>query len=196
MKPLAIVFTLFLTVSSACTQSQEEAAHWAQQIAKSAGRLKNVAFQAPLDLYQSVLFKKDETAALIMPAQGLNRDSIKNADTKPVPLGVLWFLNAAPASPKHAPFANDRLQTATIHSDGEHLLRGVLLAIRQGGENKELLVFGRGQQPLIKIPMTEMPLHQRRHIDMLATGDGKHGHLILHLYGGFLVRIPVVTGDN
>lgn len=196
MKPLVIALALVLTANLSPAQSPEEAAFWAQQITKSAGKLKNVAFRTPLDLHASVLFKQDETAALIMPAQGLNRERIKQSGTKPVPLGVLWFLGVKPSTRKHAPFAADKLQTATINSNGQHRLHGVLLAIRQNGEHKELLVFGRGQQPLLKIPVTEMPLHQRRHIDMLASGKDERGFLTLHLFGAFLVRIPVVTAGS
>ena len=194
MKTSAAVLALVLILPSAHSQSREEAVHWAHQISKSAGKLKDAPFQAPLHLYSSVLFKQDGIAALIMPVEGMNRDWIKQAGAKPVPLGALWFLGVKPATGKHAAFADEKLQVATIQSNGEHRLHGALLAVRQNGEHKELLVYGRGQQPLLTIPMTEMLLHQRGPIDILATDEDDRRYLVLHLYGRFMVRIPVVTG--
>ncbi|MGB0582737.1 MAG: hypothetical protein ACPGVU_23880 [Limisphaerales bacterium] len=196
MKRFAVLIPLVLFLPCVHSQNGNEAVYWAQQISKNAGELKDVAFQTPLDLHRSILFKQDDTAALIMPAVGVNDIQLKTAGTKPVPLGIVWFLGAKPTTIKHAAFADEKLQLATIQSNGERRLRGVLLAVRQNGDRMELLVFGRGQQPLIKIPMAERLLHQRSPIDILATSKGDRDYIVLHLYGRFMVHIPVVTGIN
>jgi hypothetical protein len=130
--------------------------------------------------------------ALLIPNKGLSADMFKNPGKETIVLGQLWMKDLSPAV-EGKPAAADKLRLIKIVlKEEEHQLPLLLLGVRRQDDKAELLVYGRGSEPLLRLPMTKTDLKQEKplELDMRKVSDDL-GAVDVSILGQFKAEITV-----
>jgi hypothetical protein len=189
---LAIAWLAGLQLVSAQEKvSREEALVYAKAAAANAAQLNGTPIATDVDTQQPVALREGEYGGMILPQKHLRAEAIAKATQTPVPVGQLWLHNLTPMKDEAIPV--EKLRIARVELEGSDArVPQCALAIRRNGAGKlELLVYGKGKEPLLTAPVKSIDAKQTLPIDASAQRDFESGTLTLKLLGKYEATIQV-----
>jgi hypothetical protein len=189
---LAIAWLAGLQLVSAQEKvSREEALVYAKAAAANAAQLNGTPIATDVDTQQPVALREGEYGGMILPQKHLRSEAIAKATQTPVPVGQLWLHNLTPMKDEAIPV--EKLRIARVELEGSDArVPQCALAIRRNGAGKlELLVYGKGKEPLLTAPVKSIDAKQTLPIDASAQRDFESGTLTLKLLGKYEATIQV-----
>jgi hypothetical protein len=191
--PVSAALLVFAGVASAQERvPQDHAEKIAHLLVEQAAKQADLPFPSEADPHKPFAIHSAGRAAVIIPAKGLSADALARAGKDITPVGQLWFRQIAPyAAGKVTP--NDQLRIVTVRANGEdHALPLCLLGVRKSDKGEpELLVFGKGKEPLLRLPLQKIDRKQELPIELEAKRDGDTARLTLNLLGKYQAVLPV-----
>ncbi len=188
---LALLVSLQL-VSAQEKVSKEEALVYAKATSADAAKLKGTPIPTDVDPQQPVAVKEDDYGGMVLPQKNLKVEAIAKAGETPVPVGQLWLLKLAPMKDDEV-VSESKLRVVTVSMDGSELsVPQCALAVRRtSGGALELLVYGKGKEPVVTAPIKEIDGKQDTPIDMTAQRDSDSGKVTLKILGKYQASIKV-----
>jgi hypothetical protein len=129
---------------------------------------------------------------IIIPNKGFTADALQKAGKETLPVGQLWMARLAPAI-EGKPAAADKLRMVRVTlKDEEHRLPLLLLGVRMADDKPELLVYAKGKEPLLRLPLTKTDFKQELplEIDMRKLSE-ELGLIDINIAGRFNAGLQV-----
>lgn len=192
------IVVLLTGFTAAATQAQErlpqaEALRYADLVGSVQAELRTAPAVAPaLDLKQPVAVRDGDYGLMVLPAAKLSSDTLAQAGTEVVPIGQLWLLNLAPLVDEQV-VAAYKLQMVTVSgSEGSATLPCCNLGVRRtAGGTLELLVFGKGKEPLLKTALRSAASGQTSPLDLAVERESDRGSVTVKLAGKYAANFAV-----
>ena len=195
---LAVLLAGFTAVATHAQERlpQEEALRYADMVGSVQAQLRTAPAAAPLDLKQPVAVRDGEYGLMILPATKLSADALAKAGTDVVPVGQLWLLKLAPLVHEQV-VAGDKLQMVTVSgSEGSATLPCCNLGVRQAaGGGLELLVFGKGKEPIFKTALKSVAGRQTSPLDLEVERESDRGVVTVKLAGKYAANLAVTDPE-
>jgi hypothetical protein len=157
-------------------------------------KLADTPIPTDADIKRPVGLKAEKRGALVVPEAKLSAATLSGAGKQAGPVGQLWLAGLVPAKDGQA-VAKDQLKLVTIEHEGNQVtLPLCVLGVRKGaGDRLELLVFGKGKEPLLVEPLKPATYEVRAPLELKAEREGEAtARLTLRLVGkyeaSFLVK--------
>ncbi len=145
------------------------------------------------DVKRPVAVREGDRGCMVLPETKLALDSLVKADKEVVPVGQLWMRKLVPQRDNQA-IESDKLRIVTVVT-GDKSETAVLcaLAVRNSAEGKlELLVYGKGREALLHLPLKPMTATADNPIELSAQAQGEGAVLTLELLGKYTASFTVV----
>lgn len=195
MRSLIVTLTLVTSLQLVFAQerlTRDEALAYARAVSAHATQLHATPMATDVDLEQPVAMRDEDYGGMVLPQKGLRLETIAAAGETPVPIGQLWLLRLAPM--RHGtPVSRDALRLVTVRAEGEmETVPQCALAVRRNPAGAlELLVFGKGKEPVLTAPLRPLDATQSTPIDLAAERYHDSGRLTVKILGKHQATIPV-----
>jgi hypothetical protein len=196
--PLAFALLLALSLQLAAQEPvpSEKARGIARKILASLGSVEDAPFHVEADAEKAQAFAHEPVGVLVMPDKALSAAALGEAGQDAVPIGQLWLLKAVVAAGDGKPAAKERLRTVVVEDgDRERDVQLYLLGAKKNAAgNLELLAFGKGQEPLLRVPL-EKTSHASEPLPLHLTGrkvSENSGVLSVHILGQHKADVTLV----
>ena len=195
MKLTLIALTLLVTLQLASAQqkiSREEALAYARAVSADAKQLNGTPIATDVDPQQPVALKEEDYGSMVLPQKNLKPETIARAGETAVPIGQLWLHKLAPMRNGEV-VGRDSLRLVTVQLEGEDaMVPQCALAVRRNAAGAlELLVFGKGKEPLLTVALKPLDAKQLVPIDLEAKRDGDEGKLTFKILGKYEATISL-----
>lgn len=192
------IATLLTGLTAVAAQAQErlpqaEALRYADMVGSVQTELRATPGVAPaLNLRQPVAVRDGEYGLMVLPAAKLSAESLEKAVAEIVPVGQLWLLNLAPLVNEQV-VAGYQLQMITVSgSEGSATVPCCNLGVRRtAGGMLELLVFGKGKEPILKTTLRAAAGSQLAPLDLAVERESDRGLVTLKLAGKYVANFAV-----
>ena len=191
------VLTTSAILAAATAQAQEMLSREeAMRYALVAALHEPATFQAPIrvdaDLKRPVAGHDGDYGALILPETKLSAATFEGQGGGILPVGQLWLRRLTPMVDGYAVDAS-RLQMVNISHEGEYVR--VPFCLMGAGRTKdgglELLVFGKGKEPILRVPMKKVDRTQSMPIEVRAERESESGRVTLQFVGRYEATFSV-----
>jgi hypothetical protein len=195
MKPLLVTLTLVTSLQLAFAQerlTRDEALFYARAVSADTTQFQGTPIPTNVDLDQPVAMRDEDYGGLVLPQKGLTLETIATAGETPVPIGQLWLHRLAPMRQGGA-VSRSALRLVTVRAQGaEETVPQCALAVRRNSSGAlEMLVFGKGKEPVLTVPLKPLDARQSAPIDLAAERDYDSGRLTLKILGKHQATIAV-----
>lgn len=181
-----------LTVTAQEVLPREEAMKYAFVAALHEPATQAAPIQVDADLKRPFVGYEGDYGVLALPETKLSAASLQSAASKVIPVGQLWLRKLTPMV-RGSAVDTYELQMVDIRHEGEALRVPLcLLGTRKtdaGG--LELLVYGKGKEPLLAVPLKKSTRSQSLPIEITGEREYDSGLLKVHVLGQYQAEIPV-----
>jgi hypothetical protein len=176
--------------------SPDEALHYAEMVGSVQAQLKSAPGAATVDLKQPVAVRDGEYGLMLLPATKLSAEALAQAGTEVVPVGQLWLLKLAPLADGQV-VANDRLQMVTVSGgEGSATLPCCNLGVRKAaGGGLELVVFGKGKEPILQAPLKAITGKQTSPLEIEVERESDRGRVTVKVAGKYAANFAVTDPE-
>ena len=157
-------------------------------------KLADTPIPTDADVKRPFGVKAEKRGGLVVPEAKLSPATISGAGKEVVPVGQLWLVGVVPAKDGQ-PVSGEQLKLVTIQYEGRDVTLALcVLGVRKGaGDKPELLVFGKGKEPLLVLPLNKANREQKWPLEFTVEREGEaSGRVALTLVGkyetSFLVK--------
>ncbi len=191
----ALLAGLAVTATSARAQDilpREEAMQLALAATLQAPTSMDTPIQVDADLKRPLAGHDGEYGLLILPETKLTAAVIEAAGKQPIPLGQLWLRKLTPMC-DGSPVDTSRLQLVSVRHDGEAMRVPlcVLGARKTEAGALELVVYSKGKEPLVRVPLKKVERTQSLPIELAVERESDSGRLTFHFAGKYEGSIQV-----
>jgi hypothetical protein len=199
MKPLLPTVALTLVTLALAAQEdlpRTEAVKVAAALNFDLEKIADTPIPTDADTKRPFGIKAEKRGGLVVPESKLSPASFSKAGKEPVPVGQLWLAGLGP--PKDGqPVSKDQLKLVTVQQEGREVTLSLcVLGVRKGaGDKLELLIYGKGKEPLLVLPLAKASREQKWPLEFTAERDGDASARVKLLLVGkyeasFLVAAP------
>lgn len=179
MKTSITLLALALSGMILTTHAQErltssQAKQYAQLTRQSPDLLQNAFLPFEVDLEQSVALAMDDLGGLVIPRVDLSEGSESDVGVEPVGIGEMWLYNLTLEQNGWA-VSESKLDVIPLDvEDGRVRVPRCLLGVsKPDGKAPVLLVYGKGEDPLLTLPLSKAQRASSNPLDLSASDDGK-----------------------
>jgi hypothetical protein len=176
--------------------SREEAMRYAFVAAMHEPSTSQAPIRVDSDLKRPVAGHDGDYGVLILPETKLSAATLQGIQGDVVPVGQLWLRKLTPMADGSA-IDESQLQMVRISHEGNATRVPLcLLGVRKSKEGAlELVVYSKGKEPLVKVPMTKVTRTQSLPIEFTSERESDSGRVTLRLVGQyeatlFLTELP------
>lgn len=172
--------------------SRDEALPYAQAVGADLSQLKGTPLPTDVDLASPVAVKEEPYGGMVLPQKNLSAESLAKVGEAVVPVGQLWLLRLTPMC-DGSPVSQDSLRIAKIQNDGsEVMVPQCALGVRRAKSGSlELVVYGKGKEPIVTTALKAVEAKQATPLDLDAERDGDSGKLTVKLLGKYQASFSV-----
>lgn len=171
----------------------ERAREFARHLVESSGNHPGAAVKIDPDVLNPVAIRVEQSGVLVVPDRNLSSDVLANAAAALVPIGELFLRNVT-LTVDGQPLDKEKFRQITVAmQDQKAEVPTCLLAASKDKEgNLELLVFGKGTEPLARTRIGKVPSQATMPIELSAEKqDENSGLLRLNLAGQYEAELLV-----
>jgi hypothetical protein len=199
MKRILIAVTLLTSLQLVSAQeklSRDEALPYGKAVSADAKQLNGTPIATDVDAEKPVVMKDGEYGSMVLPQKDLKAETIAKAGETAVPIGQLWLQKLTPMTDGEA-IAKDRLRLVTVRAEGEEVTAPqCALAVRKTAAGKlELLVYGKGKEPVLIVALKPLDAVQSMPLDLAAEREGDAGKLTVKILGKYQATMSVTELD-
>ena len=198
MKQILILVALLATVSGLAQEklSREESLKYAFIACANLKAMLDTPIPTDPDVKRPVAIRHENYGGLVLPESRLSAESFAKAGREAVAVGQLWLVKLAPLSAGQA-VAAEKLRTVHIVAgDQEADVVLCALAVQKNGDGAlELLVYGKGKDPVLRTPLKSISAAQENPIDMAAERKDEGGEITLKFVGKYEATFMVTDPD-
>jgi hypothetical protein len=153
-------------------------------------------FDAPIDTQcddtKAIAVRGEGGGAMVIPDKALTAEKLKKLGKEVVPVGQLWLRKWVPVA-EGKPVTRDKNRMVTVKIEGiDRPMPVLLLGVRKSGADAELLVYAKGTEPLMALPMKAVEFIQEIPIDLeWERGEKNIDKLTMTILGRYRTVVPV-----
>jgi hypothetical protein len=176
--------------------SPEETRPYAEMVGSVQSELRNAPCITPVDLQRSVAMRDGEYGVMVVPAVRLSGEALSKVEAgETLPVGQLWLLRLAPLVDEQV-VANERLQLVAVSgSEGSATVPCCTLGVRKAAGGLELVVFGKGKDPITKAPLATVASSQAQPVDLKVERESDRGRVTVKLAGKYAASLAVTDPE-
>ena len=197
----AILAAVLFLASVSLAQGQEtlprdEALKAAFRLCRDLPKMLETPIPTDPDVKRPVGVRGDNRGGLLLPESKLCLETVAKAGPEAAAIGQLWLLKVVPVVGGQSAQA-DQLQMVTVSGDQETAAVALCaLGVRQGADGRpELLVYGKGKEPLLHVALTPISDKQENPIELTAEQQGDGALLTLKILGKYSASFAVSLCD-
>jgi hypothetical protein len=196
MKTIAVMAVILGTLTFATAQerlSLNEALVYAKAVSADSNQLKGTPIPTDVDIQKPAAVREGDYGGMVLPQKSLTADSLSQAGKDQImPLGQLWLHKLTPMADGEA-VPSSKLRLVTVYADGtETTVPQCVLGLRKNASGAlELLVFGKGKEPLLTTPLKAVETKQDLPIDLDGERDYDSGKVTLKILGKYQASFRV-----
>lgn len=167
----------------------DEALPYARAVSKHLG---GTPIATDVDTEQPAAVRDGEYGGMVLPQKNLKLEALAKAGEAAVPIGQLWLKQLTPMHNGEA-VAKDKLRLVTVSGDGQEITapQCVLAVRKNNGGSLELLVFGKGKEPVVTVALKPLDATQSLPIDLAAEREGDTGKVTVKILGKYQATLTV-----
>ncbi len=198
-----IILTLTVLASLQVASAQEklpreEALRYANAVSRQAKLSTGTPLTTDVDLQQPVAIREDDYGAMLLPQKSLNAESLRQlTDGQTVPIGQLWLHKLTPMRNGSA-ISSDKLRLVSVSADGDEVTvpQCVLAVRRKNADALELLIFGKGKEPLVVTPLKKSEKSALTPLDLSAERQSESGRITVNVLGKYQASFDVTELES
>jgi len=165
---------------------REEALRYALLAALNEPSQTQAPFQVDIDIKRPVAGYDGDYGAMVLPETKLTAKTFEQVGTSVVPVGQLWLKKLTPMEGGSA-IEVSRLQMVSIWVDGEnHSVPVCHLGVTKLASGAlELGIYGKGKEPMLRVPMKPIQKTQALPIELSAEREYDSGKVTLRFAGRY-----------
>ncbi len=149
------------------------------------------------DVKRPVALKDGDYGGMVLPESKLSAETFAKVGKEVVPVGQLWMLKLAPMNDGQVVPAEKLRMVHLSSGDKEGDVPCCALGVRKNGESGlELLIYGKGQEPIVRVPLKPISSAQDTPIDMSAERTDEAGRITLSFVGKYAATFTVTDPDR
>ncbi len=201
MKTILPLVALTLLTSGLSAQedlSRAEAVKFAAVLNFDLDKLADTPIPTDADVKRPFGVKAEKRGGLVVPEAKLSAATFSTASKEVVPVGQLWLAGLVPAKDGQA-VSKDQLKLVTAEYEGREVtLPLCVLGVRKGaGDKLELLIFGKGKEPLLILPLNKASREQKWPLEFTAVREGDaSARVTLSLVGKYEASFLVTASSD
>ncbi len=172
--------------------SRDEAMKYAFLVAQNEPAPSLAPIKVDADLKRPFGGYEDEYGVLVLPETKLTAATFQSLGKDVIPVGQLWLRKLTPQVNGSA-VESSSLQLVSITHEGETVRVPLcLLGARKTDSGAlELLVFGKGREPLLRLPLAKGQSSQSLPLELSGERESDGGLIKLRIVGQYVASIPV-----
>jgi hypothetical protein len=200
MKSILVTVAILSTLQLVAAQerlSREEALRYAAVVSADLKQLKGTPIATDVDTQKPVALRDEDYGGMVLPQKDLSAESLTKAGKEEiVPIGQLWLHKLAPMCDGEV-VSNGKLRLVTVSADGtEATVPQCALGVRRNAQGAlEMAVFGKGEEPLLIVPLKAIDTKQELPLDLAAERESDSGRLTVKILGKYQATFPVTALD-
>jgi hypothetical protein len=160
MKATLLLSLLALGVSVSSAQEplpRAEAVKFAALLNLDLERFQGTPIPTDADVKRPFGMRAEKRGGLVVPEVKLSAQVLAKVGQQVEPIGQLWLAGLAPLR-EAEPVPRERLNLVTVQRDGQEIVLPLCLlgARRTEAGELELLIYGKGKEPLLTLPLKKM----------------------------------------
>jgi hypothetical protein len=200
MKQTTVLVVLLGALSVVSAQerlSQEEALKYATIVSADAKQLKDTPIPTDVDTKKPVAVREEEFGGMLLPQKNLTAESLAKVGKEVTPVGQLWLYQLTPMKDGEGITA-DKLRLATLYAGGSEVKapQCALGVRRTDAGTLELVVYGKGKEPILTAPLKAIDTKQEMPLDITAVRESESGKLTVKILGKYQASIHVTLLDT
>jgi hypothetical protein len=197
MKRNIVTLTLLAAIQLVSAQEKlprEEALTYAQLVSADPKQLAGTPITTDVDAQQPVALRDGEYGGMVLPQKNLKAETLAKAGESVIPIGQLWLLKLTPMVDGSG-IPGDKLRLVTVKRQGEdYTVPQCALGVRRTSAGTlELLVFGKGKEPVVTAPLTAIDTKSEAPLDVSAIKTDDGASVTLKILGKYEAKL-MVTG--
>jgi hypothetical protein len=199
MKHISILAALLATAACGVAQeklTREEALKYAFIACSNLKEMLDTPIPTDPDVKRPVAVRDEGYGGLVLPEARLSPETFSQASKDVIPLGQLWLVKLAPLSAGEVVPA-EKLRKVHV-SSGDHEADALLcaLGLQKNSEGTlRLLVYGKGKEPVLQVPLKTISTKQENPIDISAERTDQGGEVTLRFVGKYEATFKVTDPD-
>jgi len=192
MKRTLLTLALLGGIALASAQeklSTDEALPYAQAVSKHLG---GTPIPTDVDAEKPAAVRDGEYGGMVLPQKNLKAEAIAQAGETAVPIGQLWLKQLTPVQDGEA-VGQEKLRLVTVSGGGEEVTAPqCVLAVRRDGKGAlELVVYGKGKEPVATTALKAVESTQTLPLDLSAEREGDNGKVTVKILGKYQATLTV-----
>jgi hypothetical protein len=200
MKSIIVSLAIFSTLQLVSAQERlprEEALKYAAAVSADVKQLKGTPIATDVDTQKPVALREDDYGGMLLPEKSLSADRLAQVGKEEImPIGQLWLHKLTPMCDGQA-VSSGKLRLVTVSADGtEATVPQCALGVRRNAQGAlELVVFGKGKQPIVAVALKAIDTKQDLPLDMAAERESESGRLTVKILGKYQASFQVTELD-
>jgi hypothetical protein len=176
--------------------SREEALRFAFAVCADLRELQDTPIPTDPDVKRPVAVREGEYGCMVLPETKLAAEAIAKADKAPVPIGQIWLHKVAPIVDWRVVGREDLKLVAVSTGEGPTTASLHALAVRKDDKGGlELLVYGKGKEPILRAPLRTIESRQENPIEIAAERTYDGATVTLKILGKYEASFTVSDPD-
>ena len=194
MKNALLLITLATAVTQVCGQEilgREETKRYADITHRDLKLLEKAPLKINANLDKAVAAREGEHGGMVIPDTGFTAETLAKIDKDVLPVAEIWLLKLGPICDGKL-VAEEKLNVVTItNRDNSAKLPYCVAGIRKTEDKLELVVYGKGKDPIVTLPLKSIDTKQESPIEVEAETTGDGGKVTLKLAGKYKATLDV-----
>lgn len=196
---VALLTTLLLATAAAQAQeklSRTESLRLAFVAASDLQAMLGTPIPTDPDVKRPVVVRDEDYGGMILPESKLRLEQLEQAGATPTPVGQLWLHKLVPLGDGE-PVSASQLHPVTVRTDeGEATVTLCALGVRKAAAGLELVVYGKGKEPVLHTPLQAKTSTAENPVDLSADRTDEGGLLTVRILGRYEARFMVTDPDR
>jgi hypothetical protein len=193
----AVLFTSVLAAQSQERLSREEALKYAFFTSVDLKEMLQTPIPTDPDVKRPVAMKDADHGGMILPEAKLSAGIFANAGKEATSVGQLWLVKLAPMNEGQV-VAKTKLRTVHVRG-GDQEADAVCCALgvsKDADRGLELVIYGKGKEPVARAPMKSISGQQDDPIDMSCDRQDDRGVVTLKFLGKYAATFAVTEPEE
>ena len=148
------------------------------------------------DVKRPVVIRDGDYGGMILPESKLTAAVLDQAGKEVVPIGQLWLHKLAPLVDGHVVPAGQLAMVTVRLTEGEATVPVFALGLRKTDSGAvELLVYGKGKEPVVRVPAKPISAKQENGIEISADRRDDSGVITLRILGKYAASFSVTDPE-
>jgi hypothetical protein len=178
--------------------SREEALKYAFAVTVNLDQLQGTPIPTDVDVKRPIVLRDGEYGGMYLPESKLTLETIAKAGEKAVSIGQLWLHKLAPVRDSET-IGNEKLRIAKVtDTEGSQLeVPQCTLGVRRNASGAlELLLFGKGTDPIVTAPLASVGDKTGPAVALEAERNDNGGLLTITMFGKYKAQLSFTGTED